>query len=313
MIKTGRSGRKYEIVIDPPVPPETVGSYRVLGEGSFGRVLLGKDEDGKYVAIKEVRGYGRRKDQLDREIGIGRHLGCDHKNIACFMDIAVVGASAILVITEYINGTDMENLKTRFQDDMLGYLDIAQQLVDGLKFMHEKDVAHRDIKPANIILRGHTPIYIDFDMSCIRGSEKIPCKGFTGTPYYLSPENWKIDKSIDHFLSDIYSLGVTFYYIFNNGKLPFIGSELRELKRNVLYKKPIPSDTGIPELDDLIMKMISKNSLERPSLQQINSELSELIKSTYGDPIQLPQRDENTDDEFDSNELDKIDPNKLFD
>lgn len=292
--RTGKSGRKYRVVLDPSSTPDGVGTYHVLGKGAFGRVILGKDEDGKYVAIKEITGYSHKiiKQKVDQEIEISRHLGCQHKNIACFIDTALISVSIMWVITEYIDGSDMFNIDINFKDDIIGYLNIAIQLVEGLEYMHGKGIAHRDIKPANIILRGPVPIYIDFDMSCIKGSEMYDCVGYTGTPYFLSPENWWSDPLIDHFVSDIYSLGVTFYYIFNDMKYPFDAETKEELGYKVLDKDPVRSNSGIQELDNLVMDMISIDPVNRPTLETIKIELIKLIKNSYGDPISSNEIDD---------------------
>lgn len=274
--------KTYAIEYELPKAPSTIGEPKILGKGSFGTVFLGKDNTGKYVAIKEITSVRMKKRKITQEINISKVLGCTHKNIACLLDV-VTKPGRILLVSEYIEGPTLDQYKKIFSENKFTFLDIAYQLTDGLDYMWRKKVVHRDIKPQNIIMRGDVPIYIDFDMACLIYSPESPykCTGHIGTPYFISPENWNTDKDINYQWSDIYSLGVTFYYMFNEKNHPFDGKDLQDLKYNVLNTDPVPSDCGIPELDDLIMSMISRSPKGRPSLFSIQAILSGLIKNTY--------------------------------
>ncbi len=78
------------------------------------------------------------------------------------------------------------------------------------------DFIHRDIKPHNIIVQDTQAYLIDFDLACSLTDPKFPIQPkLTGTPNYMAPEIWMYDKNIDYKLTDIYSFGVTIYYVFN--------------------------------------------------------------------------------------------------
>ena len=232
---------------------ETYYIGKLLGRGALGTVFLGKDKHGKPVAIKIIRGekMETKQSQIDHEVSISKYIGCRHKNVACFIDY-VKDPTRIMIITEYIGNKNLSKLSIPFAENKLLILDIGYQLADGLEFMHGLSVAHRDIKPANIVLKEHVPVYIDFDFACIANSREYPCEGRMGTPNYLAPEIWENKPDRDSFKSDIYSLGVLFYYLYNDKRLPFIADSNAELKEEVLNEVPIPSDSGIPKLDLLI-------------------------------------------------------------
>src|SRR5437762_9737018 len=104
-------------------------------------------------------------------------------------------------------------------------LEVIEQTARALAAAEACGVVHRDIKPSNIMLEsdpgGCAPIVkvIDYGIAKIlnpeaeRGAEKTQ-PGFIGTPAFASPEQFapseqtKIDTR-----SDIYSLGVTFWYL----------------------------------------------------------------------------------------------------
>ena len=120
-------------------------------------------------------------------------------------------------------------------------LEVIEQAARALAAAEACGVVHRDIKPSNIMLESDpsgAPIVkvIDYGIAKVlgdqaeRGAEKTQT-GFIGTPAFASPEQFapseqtKIDTR-----SDIYSLGVTFWYLLS-GRVPFVG---RTLKRHSL-------------------------------------------------------------------------------
>src|SRR2546425_2110873 len=118
-------------------------------------------------------------------------------------------------------------------------LEVTEQAARALAAAEACGVVHRDIKPSNLMLESDAsgaPIVkvIDYGVAKVlapeaeRGAEQTQT-GFIGTPAFASPEQFapseqrKIDTR-----SDIYSLGVTFWYLLS-GRVPFIGRTLPEV------------------------------------------------------------------------------------
>lgn len=256
-----------------------------INRGSFGEIFLGTDtQTTNNIVIKRInkRNYGtKHKEPFDikikREIEIPKLLS--HKNIIRISDTYEDTQFTYIIYPYITNARSMAHLKKseiNFKDKntltkMLGNLwDIA----DAIEYMHSKGIVHRDIKPENIIVGDDKAVLIDFDLSSIMDDPFLfPKSGYVGSPYYMAPEIFRRDDNIDYYLTDVYSFGVTIYYIFNKGNLPYYVSEIGALEELVLYNKPVPSVSQFKILNVLIMSIINKNPPERPSLYDIKLQL----------------------------------------
>jgi len=103
-------------------------------------------------------------------------------------------------------------------------LEVIEQTARALAAAEACGVVHRDIKPSNIMLEsdpGGTPIakVIDYGVAKVLAPDAQlgdfqTQTGFIGTPAFASPEQFgpSEQRQIDP-RSDIYSLGVTFWYL----------------------------------------------------------------------------------------------------
>ena len=66
------------------------------------------------------------------------------------------------VVMELVEGKTVRDLIQERELDLLGAIDIAIRIADGLAKAHERGIVHRDIKPANVMLTadGHVKILI---------------------------------------------------------------------------------------------------------------------------------------------------------
>ncbi|KAF8554815.1 kinase-like protein, partial [Imleria badia] len=86
---------------------------------------------------------------------------------------------------------------------------VAQQLVEGVGFMHEHNVAHSDLKPQNVIIpvEGGRLSIIDFSVSMCVSDPDATYSRVVGTKNYIAPEVRKGDYK--PMLADLWSCGKT--------------------------------------------------------------------------------------------------------
>lgn len=247
---------------------------QLLSSGTNSRVYIGKNIETQFkVIIKTIPIKSKNIRGIQKEIEIPKLF--DHPNIVNIIE-SFNKEDTISIIYKY-HENSIELTKIKLLKHNIGYyLNIFYQITDGIEYMHNKKIVHMDIKPQNIIIYDGIPIIIDFNLS-LNLDNYSSFSGWIGTPNYMSPELWKKEYDIDYYLCDIYSLGVTFYYVINNGKLPFRAKTREELEDKVTLCHPIKSNCGIFILDKLIMNMIKKNPNKRPRLSEIKNIISQLI------------------------------------
>ena len=156
-------------------------------------------------------------------------------------------------------------------------LEVIEQAARALAAAEACGVVHRDIKPSNIMLESDPSgalivKVIDYgiakvvDAEAERGAEKTQ-PGFIGTPAFASPEQFapseqtKIDTR-----SDIYSLGVTFWYLLS-GRVPFVGRTLNDIR--LRQTEPLPIEQlkvrDVPaRILALLKSMLASDPKDRP-------------------------------------------------
>ncbi|MCA9749740.1 MAG: serine/threonine-protein kinase, partial [Romboutsia sp.] len=197
-----------------------------IGQGSYGIVYQAiNTKINKLVALKLLKrkrrkglGYIETLDEVEHEVKILKTLSsypeCS-KYVVCFYDLFATkyeGIEYYAIEYEYIKGYDMQTL-TNERKKFTSYESclMVKQLLEGLVYMHSKNVVHRDIKPANIMFSDSRLVYIDFGISCFL----TDCFGQVGTIRFMAPEIKA--NSVKYWKkADVYALGETIKYILSN-------------------------------------------------------------------------------------------------
>src|SRR2546426_4138701 len=200
-----------------------------------------------------------------------------HPNVARFSHYGEQDGECFYVM-ELVEGETLE-AKVRREGPMpLSLaLEVIEQSARALAAAEACGVVHRDIKPSNIMLESDpsgAPIVkvIDYGVAKVlapeaeRGAEQTQT-GFIGTPAFASPEQFaqSTETRLDT-RSDIYSLGVTFWYLLS-GRVPFVGRTLEEIRERQAESLPIDQLKGLDvpaRILALLKSMLAPDPKDRP-------------------------------------------------
>ena len=284
----GENGKPSLLFIDKGKKKVNVGNklsdfeiQRKLGQGHFGSVCLVKSNITKKVyAMKEIKSERYKNEQqkleIQKEIKLLENLA--HPHVITYFN-SFNENNNVYIITEYINGGSLEslikeNIKKKTLTDERKVWDLLIQCLSGLMYLHEnKKIIHRDIKPDNILLDADGNLKIsDFGVSAIKSEEVedlVKCHGTIAGPISFMAPEMALGGSYD-FKSDIYMLGLTFFFLMSN-ELPEQKIQIGPLLIPVRNKNAKIPDSYSPLIKNFIGKLLS-NPEERPSAKKAFSE-----------------------------------------
>jgi sulfatase modifying factor 1 len=255
---------------------KTIGKYIItskIGEGGMASVYEAVHERlGTKVAVKILSPVLARNPQLRQRFENEANFmaSLNHPNITRVLDIEEQD-DTLAIVMELLEGEDLDDRVKRtgpLSENEAKVIFI--QVLNAFEYAHSKGIVHRDIKPSNIFIDKNDQVKIlDFGIAKIfgTGNEMTQTGTQMGTPVYMSPEQVKGDKSIDH-RSDIYSLGITLYFLLV-GKAPYESAEESSFEIfTKIVNDPIPNLPNQPFFDAIIQKAVEKDRNNR--FQEIN-------------------------------------------
>ena len=223
------------------LPPDTViGGYRVvrkISAGGFGVVYLAVDKEGQQVAVKEylpsaltMRDAGALVPQVAPEklslyrLGLksffeeGRSLAqISHPSVVSVLNFFRQNETVYMVMN-YLDGATLQDfivtardLKKQkvFRESTIRSL--FDEILRGLRIVHQHKMLHLDLKPANIFITDdNKAVMLDFGAA----REVLNKEGnFTRpmyTPGFAAPEMYRRDSTMGPW-TDIYAIGACIY------------------------------------------------------------------------------------------------------
>ncbi len=253
---------------------------RPLTDKGMGRTFLGIDEiDTKksLCIIKQVDHHfdpnNLAKSTLDFEKEalklqlLGQHPQIPNL-LAYFLPTAQQNYGNLpILIQEYIEGEAI--IKEVFEEKNI--IELLENILPVLQFIHEQNIIHRDINPNNILRRKDTKelILVDFSTAKVTTKTALSKTGTViGSAAYTAPEQLRGKAEC---ASDIYSLGITCLHLLT-GMHPF---DLFSSLEGIWVWKDYLVQPINPELIKIINKMIADK------ISQRYQSASEVLASLY--------------------------------
>jgi serine/threonine-protein kinase len=278
---TGLIAGKYELV-------------GLIGRGGMGSVWEGRHATlGTRVAIKfiekEYADSQEARNRFDNEARAAATI--QSKHAIQIHDHGVTHDGKPYIVMELLVGEPLDKRIER-----LGRLSlqdtarILQQVSRGLQRAHERGIVHRDLKPENIFLvrspddEDEIAKVLDFGIAKIRKTDQsggvsssTKTGAVLGTPFYMSPEQARGLRNVDH-RTDVWSLGVIAFKCVT-GRLPFEGESIGDLLVKICTAPvPVPSQVlpGLPtSFDAWFARALDRDPERRfSSVQELSDALA---------------------------------------
>lgn len=218
------------------MPLILVGRYlptKLLGRGGFGAAFLACDRytpGMRQCVVKQFQPAGNlsetqlklAQDLFEREAIVLEEIGTQHEQIPdlfAYFPIIVSSFSQpgqqeqfFYLVQEYIDGQNLEeelNHKGQFSEQEV--LDMLQDILKILQFVHNKGIIHRDIKPSNIMRHRNGKLYL-LDFGAVKQVANTPPGGVASSTGIFSlgfapPEQMSGGQVFPS--TDLYALAVT--------------------------------------------------------------------------------------------------------
>ncbi|KAM9421479.1 serine/threonine-protein kinase Sgk1 isoform 2-T2 [Salvelinus alpinus] len=245
---------------NPTAKPSDFHFLKVIGKGSFGKVLLARHRtDDQFYAVKVLQKKAILKKKEEKHIMSERNVLL--KNIKhpflVGLHYSFQTADKLYFVLDYINGGELFyhlQRERRFLEPRARFY--TAEIASALGYLHSLNIVYRDLKPENILLdsQGHI-ILTDFGLCKENIEQNGTTSTFCGTPEYLAPEvihKQPYDRTVDW-----WCLGAVLYEMLY-GLPPFYSRNTAEMYDNILNKplqlKPNISNAAKHILEGLLQK-----------------------------------------------------------
>jgi serine/threonine protein kinase len=249
---------------------------KVIGKGSFGKVMLARKRDsGRVYALKVLskQAIADRK-QVGHTLTERLVLGQISHPFIVGLRYAFQTKDKLYFVLDYCAGGELFfhlGKEGRFHEGRAKFY--AAQIILALEHVHSKGVVYRDLKPENVLLDENGNVKLtDFGLSK-EGVTAVDegASSFCGTPEYLAPEI--LNRRGHGRAVDWWSLGALLYEMVT-GWPPFYSTDRAELFE-LIRNKPLDLSEAAyltPEAADILQRLLAKNPKDRLGCSERDAE-----------------------------------------
>jgi serine/threonine protein kinase len=230
---------------------------KLLGEGGMGAVYEADCAEGKRavkVLHEEFNKMEEVRQRFFAEAQATQNLS--HPNIVSVIESAVAEDGSPYMVMELLHGQSLgERLEGGQTMSAEEAWPIMRQVLSALSTAHAARIVHRDLKPDNVFItkdqNGNDFVrLLDFGIAKIMDAaggmgSKTRTGALIGTAGYMSPEQIKSAKTVDH-RADLWAMGTMLFQMLT-GELPFRGEDDFTRLTAVIVGTPTPIETIAPE------------------------------------------------------------------
>lgn len=257
-------------IVYDPTSDTTYIRGRLLGKGGFAKCyeLLDLNTNKVYagkIISKQRLTKPHQRQKIAREVDLQRDLSNDH----------VVGFHSyfedednVYIVLENCSRKSLVHMlkqrKTLAEPEVRYYLN---QLVEGVKYIHSKNIIHRDLKLGNMLLNEKMQLKIaDFGLATKMTYEGEKKMTVCGTPNYIAPE--VLQKRGHSYEADVWAIGCVAYALLV-GRPPFETSTLKETYVRIANNNyTLPQTMSVPA-QNFIRQCLNHEPELRPNLNEL--------------------------------------------
>jgi serine/threonine protein kinase len=261
---------------------ESFEMIRQIGEGSFGKVFLGRQiSTGLLFAIKAIRKLDVSSQAKTSRVLTEREiLMLASHQFLTRLHYSFQTKTMFYFVLEFVGGGDLrfhlEHGIDLSREQIRLYI---AEIVLALLFLHKHGVIYRDLKPENILIdtNGHIKL-ADFGLSRqVRQHSQGDRDSLCGTFEYLPPEMLRDDKQT--FAVDWWALGIL-AFLLHFGYLPY-----RHLNLRRLFDMILKDDPRIPRKAEPIIASFIRGLLSKDPEKRLGSIETDIIQHPYFEGI----------------------------
>ncbi|MEH2465287.1 serine/threonine-protein kinase [Nostoc sp.] len=213
-------------------------TIKLLGRGGFGAAFLARDRripGMRQCVVKQFQPAGnltlnqlqQAQIMFEREAEVLAQLGNDHEQIPDLFAFFPVIVNSLqpgqqdqffYLAQEYIDGQNLEEelvQQSKFSEQQV--LEVLQEILKVLKFVHHRGIIHRDIKPSNIMRRRDGKLFL-LDFGAVKLVTNVASGAASSTGIYsmgfAPPEQMAGGQVFPS--TDLYALAITLITLLTN-------------------------------------------------------------------------------------------------
>jgi len=287
----------------PPGPRYKIGE--LLGAGGVGLVTSALDRTiGRTVAVKTLKQGRESEASTARRFIDEAHVTAqlEHPNIVPVYDMGWLPDGqpyyTMRIVKRQSLRDVLEHPDLKAQWPLVRLLGAFLQVTRALAYSHARGILHNDIKPENVLLGDFGEVYladwglakamrdVPFEIPSRREGAAPRTNGMSsqtsGTPGYIAPEVLRHETDLDE-RADLFSLGVVLYELLTRTHPFDVGAGPGAMILATVDRTPKRPRDVVPScpllLEDLCLKMLSKDRADRPALaDQVAAEVEAFLE-----------------------------------